>query len=183
MRLDRLDDLGPRICVLGPSGSGKSTLAQAIGNARGIPVVHLDQYRHLEGTQWELRPDEQFERLHDAAVASERWVIDGNYSKLMPQRLAMATGVILLDISTARSLARYVRRTLTPGPRAGGLEGTRDRLSWDMVHFISVHTRPSRRRRREVFERLEIPKLLLPIPAAVSDFYRNEGLVAPTQDG
>ena len=169
--------------MLGPSGSGKSTLAQAIGDARGLPVVHLDQYRHLEGTQWELRPDEEFAQLHDDAVATERWVIDGSYSKLMPQRLARATGVILLDISTARSLARYVRRTLTPGPRAGGLEGTRDTLSWEMVHYITVHTRPNRHRRRELFARLEIPKVLLPTPAAVSDFYRDERLVARTRAG
>lgn len=167
--------------MLGPSGSGKSTLAQAIGDSRGLPVVHLDQYRHLEGTQWELRPDEEFAQLHNDAVATERWVIDGSYSKLMPQRLARATGVILLDISTARSLARYVRRTLTSGPRAGGLAGTRDRLSWEMVHYIAVHTRPNRLRRRELFERLDIPGVLLPTPAAVSDFYRDERLVAGTR--
>ena len=166
--------------MLGPSGSGKSTLAQAIGDARGLPVVHLDQYRHLEGTQWELRPDEKFAQLHDDAVATERWVIDGSYSKLMPQRLARATGVILLDISTARSLARYIPRTLTPGPRAGGLEGTRDTLSWEMVHFITMRTRPNRRMRKELFARLEIPKISLSSPAAVSDFYVREGLTRVT---
>jgi adenylate kinase family enzyme len=48
-----LDDLGPRICIVGPSNSGKSTLATAIGRARGLPVVHLDQLYHRADTDWE----------------------------------------------------------------------------------------------------------------------------------
>ena len=45
-----LDDLGPRICIMGPSNSGKSTLADAIARACDLPVVHLDQLHHLPGT-------------------------------------------------------------------------------------------------------------------------------------
>ncbi|WP_313442401.1 hypothetical protein [Brevundimonas sp.] len=44
-----LAELGPRICIMGPSNSGKSTLAVAIGDAKGLEVVHLDRLRHLEG--------------------------------------------------------------------------------------------------------------------------------------
>ncbi|NUU05146.1 hypothetical protein [Leifsonia sp. C5G2] len=133
----RLSDLGDRICIIGQSGAGKSTLAAAIGRRTGLPVVHLDQYRHVPGSQWQLRSDDEFAELHDAAIRSERWVIEGNYSKLMPQRLKRATGLIVLDISTAASLARYVRRTLRPASRRiGGLDGTRDRLSWAMIEYI-----------------------------------------------
>ncbi|UIE43486.1 hypothetical protein KOJCDNHJ_01371 [Xanthomonas citri pv. punicae] len=53
----KLDDLGPRICILGPSNSGKSTLAQAIAQARGCVPVHLDQLHHLPNTAWIPRPD------------------------------------------------------------------------------------------------------------------------------
>lgn len=172
----RLEDLGDRVCVLGPSGSGKSTLASAIGEARELPVFHLDQYRHIAGTQWELRSDEQFAALHDTAIQSERWVADGNYSKLLPQRLERATGVILLDITTARSLARYARRLRGAGPRIGGLEGTEEALSWEMIMYIARHTRANRRRRKEIFEALELPKIFLGSPAAVDTFYSREAL-------
>ena len=37
--------------------------------------------------------------------------MDGNYSSCLPQRLARATGLILLDLSTPLSLWRYARRT------------------------------------------------------------------------
>ncbi|MET3722789.1 hypothetical protein [Sphingomonas trueperi] len=47
-----LDDLGPRLCILGPSNSGKSTLAFAIAAARGLPPIHLDQLHHLPHTDW-----------------------------------------------------------------------------------------------------------------------------------
>lgn len=80
-----LDQLGPRICVLGPSGSGKSTLAQAIGVAKGLPVVHLDVLYHLPGTNWLPRPPGDFATLHEAAIAAPEWVLDGNYSANFPR--------------------------------------------------------------------------------------------------
>ena len=54
-----LDDLGPRIIILGPSNSGKSTLAEAIARARGLEAIHLDQLHHQPGTDWVQRPPEE----------------------------------------------------------------------------------------------------------------------------
>jgi adenylate kinase family enzyme len=118
-----LNQLGTRICIMGPSNSGKSTLAEAIAKARGLQVVHLDQLHHLPHTDWVPRPPAEFAALHDAAIAGDRWVMDGNYSRLLPQRLQRATGVILLDVPTTTSLYRYVRRCWFERDRRGGLEG------------------------------------------------------------
>ena len=175
----RLDDLGDRICVLGPSGSGKSTLAAAIGLKRDLPVTHLDQSRHRAGTQWELRPDDEFAELHDTAIATESWVIDGNYSMLLPQRLARATGLILLDIDTTQSLMRYLWRTFRSDQRVGGLEGTKDVFSWSMVQYILAYGTANRKRRREMFDQLNLPKILLAGPSSVRNFYRQECLRRP----
>jgi adenylate kinase family enzyme len=83
--------------VIGPSTSGKSTLAAAIGHSRGLPVVHLDQYRHRPRTAWVERPDDEFAALHGEAVRGERWVIEGNNSRRLPEtapatRAAVRTG-------------------------------------------------------------------------------------------
>ena len=110
-----LDTLGPRICILGPSNSGKSTLADAIAAKQGLEPIHLDRLYHLPHTDWQPRPAGEFLTLHDAAIAGERWVMDGNYSSCLPQRLARATGLILLDLSTPLSLWRYARRTWFEG--------------------------------------------------------------------
>jgi adenylate kinase family enzyme len=171
-----LEDLGLRICILGPSNSGKSTLATAIGRSKKLPVVHLDQYRHLPGTQWQLRSDAEFTGLHDAAISGEQWVIDGNYSKLLPQRLARATGFVLLDASAGASLARYLRRTFSDHHRAGGLEGTKDRVSWDMIRYILGTGQSSRRRYRQLFSEVAFPKIFLRNRRALQRFYSQESL-------
>lgn len=156
-----LSALGPRICILGPSNSGKSTFAEAIGRKRGLEVVHLDRLFHLPNTDWRQRPSAEFATLHDAAIARNAWVIDGNYSQVMPQRLARATGLIVLDVPTGVSLARYLRRTLLEPIRAGGLEGGQESLKWEMIRHIVRTTPANRRAYADLFERVALPKVRL----------------------
>jgi adenylate kinase family enzyme len=113
---------------MGPSNSGKSTLAVAISIARGLPVVHLDRLYHQPHTNWVPRPADEFARLHDEAIKGDRWVMDGNYSRLLPHRLERATGFVLIDLATPISLYRYLRRCWIKQDRAGGLEGGTDRV-------------------------------------------------------
>ncbi len=171
-----LDDLGPRICVMGPSNSGKSTLATAIGRARGLTPIHLDQLHHMPNTEWQPRPGQEFIALHDQALSGASWAMDGNYSRCLPQRLARATGVILLETSTAISLLRYLRRTWFQPDRAGGLEGVTDRVKWQMIRYITVTTRAKRRHYKEIFDHVSLPKLRLSTAREVARFYRSEGL-------
>ncbi len=173
----RLADLGPRICILGPSNSGKSTLAAAIGAAHGHDVIHLDLLYHHPNSDWEPRPKDEFIALHDMAIQGDRWVIDGNYSRGFPQRLARATGLILLDIPTAASLLRYVRRTLFERHgRAGGLEGCKDSIKWIMIHHIGVVTPRNRKRYAELFRQTDLPKIGLLSARDIDRFYRTEAL-------
>jgi adenylate kinase family enzyme len=171
-----LADFGDRICILGPSNSGKSTLAEAIARKRGSEVVHLDLLYHLPNTDWEVRPAAEFVALHDAAINGERWVIDGNYSKCMPQRFLRATGLILLDISTPASLFRYCRRTLFQRERAGALEGDRDSIKWNMIYHIAVVTPKNRKRYANMFHNIDLPKVRLTSIRAIKRCYQSWGL-------
>lgn len=128
--------LGQRIVICGPSNSGKSTLCAAVARELGIEAIHLDLLRHQPGTNWVERPDEEFWTLHDEAITRERWVMDGNYSSLMPPRLARATGVILLYDHHWANFRRYLWRTLFQKDRVGALPGNRDSIKWQMVHWI-----------------------------------------------
>jgi adenylate kinase family enzyme len=172
----QLADLGERICILGPSNSGKSTLAEAIARKLRLQVVHLDLLYHLPNTDWVLRPTDEFVALHDAAITGERWVIDGNYSKCMPQRFLRATGLILLDISTPASLFRYCRRTIFEHERPGGLEGGRDSIKWDMIYHIAVVTPKNRKRYAGMFHDIDLPKVRLTSIRAIKQCYRRWGL-------
>jgi hypothetical protein len=138
MDLPPLETFGQRIMICGPSNAGKSTLAAAIGRKLELPVVHLDQFYHLPNTDWVPRPREDFVRLHDAAILGDTWVMDGDYSGLIPKRVARATGIILLLENRWASFARYLRRTLFQHQRAGHLEGARDSIKWNMIHWILV---------------------------------------------
>ncbi|MBO1360308.1 AAA family ATPase [Acetobacter sacchari] len=172
----KLDDLGVRICIMGPSNSGKSTLAHAIARSQELAVVHLDQLHHLPHTDWTPRPADEFAALHDQAIEGSRWVIEGNYSRLLPQRLERATGFILLDVPTTVSLYRYVRRCWFKRDRRGGLEGSRDSVKWDMIRHITVATRANRRRYRQMFEHIGLPKIHISSTSALDNFYRLNGL-------
>ena len=171
-----LPDLGNRICILGPSNSGKSTLADAIARKRDLQATHLDLLFHLPNTDWVPRPKDEFIALHDAAIAGERWVMDGNYSVCMPQRFQRATGLILLDISTPASLLRYFRRTLFESERRGALQGGHDSVKWDMIRHIAVVQPRNRKRYSAMFEGLDLPKLQLSSVRAIKQCFHEWGL-------
>ena len=156
-----LGELGDCICIMGPSNSGKSTLADAIARKNRVQAIHLDVLHHLPGTDWKPRLFADFQRLHDAAIETPRWVIDGNYSQLLPQRLERATGFILLDVSTPLSLLRYIRRCLFRRGRIGSLEGGRDSVKWQTLKHIAIATRVNRKRYAELQRRVELPKIYL----------------------
>jgi adenylate kinase family enzyme len=175
-----LETFGRRIMICGPSNSGKSTLAVAIGARLGAEPVHLDQMRHLPGTDWRRRGDEEFAALHDAAILGDAWVMDGNYSALMPRRLARATGIILLTDNRVANFARYLRRTLFEHERAGMLEGGRDSIKWDMVMWILVRSPRSVRRYREMLPRAGLPFAEVRGMGGLGRLYRDWGLVRPS---
>lgn len=171
-----LSELGDRICIMGPSNSGKSTLADAIARRNQTQAIHLDVLHHLSGTDWVPRPFADFERLHDTAIKAERWVVDGNYSRLLPQRLARATGFILLDIPTPLSLFRYLRRSLVRRGRIGALEGGKDSVKWNMLKHIAITTPQNRKRYAELQHTIELPKVCLMSAGQIDACYSEWGL-------
>jgi adenylate kinase family enzyme len=163
--------------MMGPSNSGKSTLAISIGQARGLPPVHLDQLYHLPNTDWKPRPIEDFIYLHNEALLGERWVLDGNYSRCLAQRLERATGLILLDIPAVISLLRYFRRSWFERNRLGSLDGDKDSVKWEMIYHIMVTTPKNRQAYKKMFAATQLPKISLSSANELSRFYRVEGLI------
>ena len=96
--------------VLGGSGAGKSTLARDIGERLGLPVSHMDSLFWDAG--WVMSPEETFLARVDQVIAEDTWVMDGNYSRTWPARLARADTVVFLDIPTWLRVWRVIRRTV-----------------------------------------------------------------------
>ena len=171
-----LDSLGPRICICGPSNAGKSTLAAALGRKLGRPVVHLDQLHHQPNTNWVPRPREEFEKLHDAAILGDSWVMEGNYSGLYPRRMARASSIILLGDNRWANFRRYLRRTIFQKNRVGNLEGAQDSIKWVMVNWILFHQPKRRSRDIRLLKSYDLPMIKLDSMRELNALYSAWGL-------
>ncbi len=135
MQVPALQSLGNRIWITGPAAGGKSTLAAALGRKLGLPVVHLDQFRFEPGT-WTERPAEDFLAAVEAIVASESWVMEGNYFSFLAGRLERATGVISLSSPRLGNFSRYIRRCLHPSRRVGTMSNAGETPNWTMIRWV-----------------------------------------------
>ncbi|HEY9838894.1 MAG: adenylate kinase [Candidatus Sericytochromatia bacterium] len=100
-----------RIIVVGPSGSGKSTLATRLGRLLDCQSTDIDDL--FWQPNWQGRGDPELREALSAAVAGERWVLAGNYSRTQDISWPRAELVIWLDFSLPRVFARVVRRCLS----------------------------------------------------------------------
>lgn len=174
-----LSDLGPRIVILGPSNSGKSTLALAIGRKNTMPVVFLDQLRFEPKSDWVLRDVAEFEEMHKAAIDQERWVIEGNYSSQLPERLGRATGVIVLHMPAWLCLVRYLSRTIwRSSERVGGIGNTKDRVTWDMLKWVVREGRTAYAN-SEIVHKSALPVVLCANMRHIRALYSNWDLMRP----
>lgn len=177
MEFPELASLGPRIMICGPSNAGKSTLAVALAEKIGGEPFHVDLFRHLPDTDWVQRPDDEFAALHDAAILKERWVMDGNYSSLMPQRFARATGIVLLGDSRWANFRRYLWRTLfEKQSRPGSLAGDKDSIKWEMIRWILIVQPPKREQDRARLRAAGLPMVELRSMAELNRLYEAWGL-------
>ncbi len=97
--------------VIGSSCSGKTTLAKQIAGELGIQHIELDAIHWMPN--WVQRPPEELRKLTAAAVAQDRWVVDGNYRVVRDIVWERATTVIWLDYSFPMVFYRALRRTLS----------------------------------------------------------------------
>jgi adenylate kinase family enzyme len=126
-----------RICIVGIPGAGKSTLARQVGDATGMPVVHLDQ--HYFEPNWKARPEDEWARIEADLLAGSDWIIDGAFAT--ESALPLADTVVWLDFSRPRSMWRATRRNLrhrrTPPPDfAPGCEERLDRQFFQLLRYI-----------------------------------------------
>lgn len=135
-----------RIVIIGCGGAGKSTLARQLGEKLNIPVVHLDKLFWKPG--WVEMSEEEFDILHDQEISRDRWIIDGNFNRTMPQRIARCDTVIYLDFSRLACLAGVAKRVLTTygtvRPDMG--EGCPERLDLDFLKWVWNYNKNKRQK-------------------------------------
>jgi len=134
----------------------------------------------LPNTNWQPRPEVEFAELHNAAIRGEGWVMEGNYSRLVPQRLARATGVILISSSPWLRFGRYLKRTLINNAgRPGHLMGAQDSIKWEMIHWILIRTRNSSTKYAAIVHQSELPAVECHTAKALNELYLAWDLPVP----
>ena len=125
-----------RILILGPSGSGKSTLGKRIGKILGIQTVHLDM--HFWNPGWVETPKDEWHDKVKKLIASETWVMDGNYTSTLQMRADVADTIIFLDTTRRVSYLRVVVRYLTNRgkTRPDVTEGCPEKIDMDFIRWI-----------------------------------------------
>lgn len=97
-----------RIIIIGPCGAGKSTLSTMLAAKLGLPLYHMDKLNWQPG--WiESSKDDIRERLK-SILSTDRWMIDGNYSGTLAERINHADTIIYLDFPIRLCLWRVMKR-------------------------------------------------------------------------
>ncbi len=142
-----------RVSVIGSAGAGKSTVGRGLALAIGGDFLELDLVYHQAG--WMPLPAPEYRARVAAAVAGERWVIDGNYSSVQDLVWARADTVVWLDLPRRTVMRRLIWRTIRRvGGRVELWNGNREQwhhmLSWDKDESVIAwawQTYDSRRER------------------------------------
>jgi adenylate kinase family enzyme len=99
-----------RISVVGTSGSGKTTFAGKLSQILRVPHVELDALNWE--SDWRTAPPDVFRSRVRDAINADRWVVDGNYSKIARDLVwERADTVVWLNYSFLVTLYRAVSRT------------------------------------------------------------------------
>ena len=145
-------DLGERIMILGSSGSGKSTLATRLGEITGIPVIHLDRLFWNPG--WIETPKDEMTKKTIKVATSERWIIDGNYSKTLDFRIERANTIIFIDFNRVFCIYRVLkRRIMNHGKTRYDLgEGCPEKIDLPFLKWIWNYPKRSR---KDIIEKIK----------------------------
>lgn len=149
-----------RIVVVGGPGAGKTTLARTLAERLDVPHVELDAL-HWQ-PNWTPAAIDEFRRRVTAALRGERWVVDGNYSKVRPIVWRRADTLVWLDYPLPLILWRLGRRSVRRVVRQEAL-WNENRETWrsllfarDSLFWWAVKTHY--RRRRETPQLLQQPE-------------------------
>lgn len=141
-----------RVLIIGCSGAGKSTLARALSEKMMIPAVHLDKLWWRDN--WEHIPREEFDERLAREMEKDKWIMDGDYSRTLPVRLARCDTVIYLDFNRFICLKGAVKRVIShygkTRPDMGG--NCRERFDWHFLAWIWNYNKRNRRRNYELLD-------------------------------
>lgn len=164
-----------RVLIIGPCGSGKSTLSLQLGDRLGLPVYHMDQLGWLPG--WVETDKEELRDKVKAIVATERWLVEGNYGSTLDLRLPRADRIIYLDFPVQLCLRRLVLRVWRNRGRTRPdmTEGCPERFDFAFFCYVLFWKSGPRPRTEKQLQGYEAKVIRLANPAALNRWLATLG--------
>ncbi len=133
-----------RVLVIGSGGAGKSTVAKRLGELLNIEVKHLDRAYWRAG--WVEPSKEEWLKTVAELASADSWIMDGNFSGTLEQRLKSCDTVVFLDMPRLLCLWRVLKRRVLyrKGSRPDMAEGCPEQLNLEFVSWIWNYSQRSR---------------------------------------
>ena len=163
-----------RIMIIGCGGSGKSTLARQLGEKLGLPVVHLDQIWWRPN--WVHISKEEFDSAIRAEMRKDRWIMDGNFNRTIPERLGYCDTVIYLDFNRMTCLLSWIGRVLSNWgtSRPDMSEGCNEWFDPEMAQWIWNYNKTNRENYYKILNETEgVQTIVLKNRRAVKQFLKQ----------
>jgi adenylate kinase family enzyme len=125
-----------KILIIGSGGAGKSTLARRLGVVTGIEVHHLDRVYWRPGLV--KPPRDEWMASLQALLSKPAWILDGNYSGTLKERLLACDTVVFLDMPKSQCFWRVLVRAFKyrNKTRPDMAEGCSERLSFAFLSWV-----------------------------------------------
>ena len=120
-----------KVLVIGCPGAGKSTFARRLRDRTGLPLYYLDRLWHKPDRTNVTR--EAFDRGLAQWLALPAWILDGNYSRTLPQRLEACDTVFFLDFPLEVCLAGVENRR---GAQRPDMPWVEEELDAEFLQYI-----------------------------------------------
>lgn len=101
-----------KVIIIGCPGSGKTTFAENLNRCTELPLFYLDAIWH-KPDRTHISRDEYDKRLAEIFELNE-WIIDGNYSRTIEERIQRCDTVFLFDLPTEICIQGAIERLGTP---------------------------------------------------------------------
>ncbi len=144
-----------RISIIGGSGSGKSTLCSILSKELNLPAIHLDGI-NFDSNWVEIDKSKRDNIIVDKAL-EDKWIIDGNYTKTLKNRLERADLIIWLDYSTFALLKGVLKRFFKGiNKERPEIPGCKERFNFNFIKYVITY---NKKKRYIIVENLaDIPK-------------------------
>ena len=87
-----------KIIVIGCPGSGKTTFAEKLHKVTDLPLYYLDANWHKPDRTHISR--EEYDQKLSEIFKTKEWIIDGNYSRTIEDRIRNCDTIFLFDLPT-----------------------------------------------------------------------------------